>query len=142
MEHYGKETNIYKGIWISFIVLISVPVFFYFFFYGVIGKTYDLPQETLVYTCLAFASVVSFLFNLICWVTGFLNGLVSSMVRRIYNLFANIKIFKGKAVRWYFESFVRNGGFILWGFIIFFIVSAIIGVIGFYHFFTWYNAIG
>lgn len=141
MEHYGKETNIYKGIWIAFIFLLLVPVFVYFFLYGFLERFHtDYPAEIIAYMSLGFASTIAVLFDLISWITGFLNGLVSSMCRRVYNLFSNIKIFKGKAFKWYLESFVRNGGFILWGFILILIASIITGVIGFYQFFSWYNA--
>ena len=76
MEHDAKEKNVYKGIWIAFLVLIAVPVAFFFLFYNVLKSNYEGQQiDNLIYASLTFSCTVGFLFCLILIFTGLIKEL-------------------------------------------------------------------
>ena len=140
MEYEGKKKSLYRGIWIPFVLMVAVPTILYFVFYFAIGTFSTLPHHIVVDVALGFAALVGTLFMISCWIAGFLSGFFSAWFKRIYMLFTNIKIFKGKAIRWYFEDFVRTGGIILWLFFLFLILNILLSLFGFISFFVWYRA--
>lgn len=136
MEYYGKEKRIYHGMLFTFLSLITVPVMFYFLFYFAISTHASWPHENIIYMSIAFTGVVSVLYYMICIGNGFVSEYFVAFIRRVIELFKNIRIFKWKAVKWYFEDFALNGGIILWLFAILFALSIFTTIFGFTNYFA------
>lgn len=141
MEYNAKKKSVYKGIGIVFFFLLLVPIAMFFFFRLIFITYTDHPSDIIIYMSLGFGGTVGTLFCLICLITGLISDLLSKMFKRIGNLFSNIKIFKGKAIKWYFEDYWRNGGIIIFLFFLWLAICAFSAVFGFINFFSWYNAI-
>ena len=138
MEYEAKKKSVYKGIGIVFFFLLLVPIAMFFFFVLIFNKYTDHTKDIIVYMSLGFSGAIG---TLICLITGLISDLLSKMFKRIKHLFANIGIFKGKAIKWYFEDYWRNGGIIIFLFFLWLAICAFCTIFGFVNFFSWYNSI-
>ena len=139
MEHYGKEKRIYHGIAIPFILMFVVPAIFFAMFYFAIGTSIlHYSDIAIFYLSLGFAGLTGCLFDITCVLVGFISGYFIAIPKRIAFLISNVKIFKGKAFKWYFEQFIEQGGPIFWGFVLVFLSMIAFTVVGFVQFFVVY----
>lgn len=140
MEAQGKKINIYRGIWISFIAMISFPTGAFFLLYAIIDRYFDYPQIVTINYCLALAGAIGFFFCLICLLTGFIKDLFAALIDRIRETreFYD-RIFSKEGLKWYFLRFKEDGGIIIW---IFFLITLIflgISIYGFVTTFTYFE---
>ena len=106
----GIKRNPYKGILVTCILLIAVPIVMYLLFKKVIftnqGKfiTYLNNASAL---CAGFG--VGFLFQLSCVIGGLFKGSFSVVKNRVFNLFSDMTISFKYAIRMYWDDIVENG---------------------------------
>ncbi len=141
MEHIGKERKLYNGIAIPFILILVIPVGFYYFFNVIFTKFTDHTAEVIIYMSLGFAGLVGTLFNTIFIIDGFIHDLFISFIMRLARLFSEIKVFKKKAFAWYFEDFKENGGIIIWIFLLIYVATLCMCIYGFSKFGMWYASL-
>ena len=139
MEHYGKSKRIYHGIIIPFIVMIVLQVGLYFLFYYAIKQFSKQPDFVIANISLGFAGLIGVLFEIICVIHGFIYDPFVAFLKRVGNLFANFKIFKKKALAWYWDDFKENGGIIIWVFLLIFLATLFVCIFGFTRFAIWYQ---
>lgn len=140
MEHYGKEKKPYHGIAVPYILMLVIPTNLYFLFYWAILTNTILPKIVVIYMSLAFSCLVGVLFDLSFLISGFLSDAFEAWMRRIGQLFANIKIFKKKAIAWYFDDFKENAGIMIWLFVLVFGATLAVSLFGFIKFGIWFNS--
>ena len=138
MEYEGKEKKVYHGIWIPFIILILVPIGLFFLFYWAVCYFSKLPQDSLIKMCLGFAGLEGFLFGLICLISGFIHDLFIAMIDRIKDTIEYFPLFSKEAFKWYFYQFKKDGGIIIWIFLLLLTIFAAISIYGFASFMNWY----
>ena len=140
MEHYGKEKKIYKGIWISFVAMLVVPVaLFLLFYFAIMGKI-TANNNYAFYISLAFSGLLGFMFGLVCILSGLIHDYFVAMINRIRDTIEFYGFFSKRGLSYYFTEFVHGGGPIMWGFLLLMSLFAVISVIGFANFFYIYNA--
>ena len=139
MEHQGKEKNVYKGIWIAFIVLLMVPAVFFLLFFSVIKSNYEGQKlENLIYASLTFSCAVGFLFCLVLIFTGFIKDLFVALIDRIKETFEYFTPFSKDATKWYFYKFWKDGGIIMWLFLLTMVAYLVITIISASKTLDWY----
>lgn len=138
MEYYGKEKKIYQAIWIPFLGLLTFPGACFTIFYLCVGYYLDYPTYIDIDIALFFAGMIGVLFCVICILTGFIGDVFSSLIDRIKETREFFPKFDKEARKWYFYRFKRDGGFILWGFILILLLYISCTLCGFFSFFSWY----
>ena len=119
MEFDGKEKKIYHGIWIPFVLILLVPVGIFFLCFGGLSHfTQHYSDDLLLYTCLSIAFFCGFLFGLICLLSGFIHEQFLLLIDRIRDTFDYFKPFSKDAIKWYFYNFKKDGGIIIWIFLL------------------------
>lgn len=142
MEELGKHVNLYRGFWFAIIILILVPVSFFFIIFAVINHNFDHPFKTTLDISLALSGTAGALFALSCYFNGSTDGLFRAFIDRIVEtreLFG--KIFCKEGLKWYWSRFVEDGGFIVWGLFLFFLIYAGVAAYGYVGFISWYTSI-
>lgn len=138
MEYYGKEKRLYHGIWAPLILIIVIPVALFFFFKAVFLRFASYDIYPLNNMSLGFAGLVTSLFGISCLLSGIFYDLFKAMINRIKETLEFFDFGSKEAFSWYFYEFVREGGIILWTFILFTIANIVMTIIGFFNYFNWY----
>ena len=141
MEYYGKKKRLYNGIPIAFVVMIFVPVFFFFLFYGVFNRFFDYPNDIKIAMAIGFSMLVGTIFDIICIACGFLTDLFASMIERMRNFKEYYGKISKESLSWYFSEFVHDGGPIMWIFLLIMIATIFASAFGFGYFLSWYRSI-
>lgn len=106
----GIKKNPYKGIIITCVLLIAVPLGMYFLFKNIIFKNQlnfsdELNQASAVF--LGFG--VGFIFQLSCIWMGLVKGSFKVVVKRFFDFIANLSISFKFAIKLYWDDIVENG---------------------------------
>lgn len=100
----------YKGIVISCIVLLAVPVSLYFLFKCVImNAQYTYGYEMNKYTSMFLGFGSGFLFQFSCVIGGLFRGSLNVVIKRIVHFFENLTISFKFACKMYHDEFIEDG---------------------------------
>ena len=122
----GIKKNPYKGILITCLLLIVVPIGLYFLFKKVIFIYQgDFDSRLNHASAMSAGFGVGFLFQMSCVICGLFRGSFSVVVKRVFNFFADLTISFKYAIRMYWDDIVENG-VVFW--IILPIIVATLGV--------------
>ena len=138
MEENGRQVSPYKGVLISSILLICVPLVFYGVFYIVLLEIPNSWQEEVnKASALALGFGLGSIFHLGCIIGGMFKEPVYAIKRRVKDFFIHIQLSFKLAITSYFAD-MKKDGVVFW--IYFTIVLANLGmfILGLYKFFEIY----
>ena len=131
MTEDGRNVAPYRGFLFSCLLLIAIPVIFYYIVYGVIIKYQSqLSKEMQISCAMMFGMGAGCLFNYSCVILGLFKGTFKVVVKRIVNFISNISISPKIAIMCY-KTDLEEDGAVFWAYffiIVFFTVLFIIGL--------------
>ena len=141
MEYYGKDPRPYHGIGFFAFFLVLVPILVFILTYVTFTEYNDSPQDVVFHFSLFIAALVGTLFNMITIFRGFVADLARSWWERVKEFFEEVRITPKGAFKSYFVSFYNDGGIILVIFFGWMATCIVIGLIGFFHVYEWYQTL-
>lgn len=141
MEYDGKDPRPYHGIGFFAFFLVLVPVLVFTLAYVVFTNYHDSPQRVVLNFSLMLAAIVGTLFNLIAIFKGFADDLLRAWIERIKDFFEEVRITPKGAFKSYFASFYNDGGIILIIFFGWMIACIVVGLIGFFNVYAWFQTL-
>ena len=131
MEHIGKEKSPYHGVFLSSLMLVSVPTLLFILFHYLISKYQHFEQDFNTYSAMVIGFGVGFIFQFSCVFAGLTKGTLSVVVRRVAEFFSNLTVSPKFAFKCYIAD-VKENGIVFW---IYFIIigsclsATILGII-------------
>ena len=123
MEELGKHKQPYRGIVIPFLIMIALPIGSYFFLSWIISRNHEITKQ-ITDMCIGFAGIIGVCFDLLVVGFGFIGDLLRALVHRIKETLEYYRPFEKGSWSYYFSLFIRDGGPILWIFIILILITA------------------
>ena len=139
MEQYGKQINVYRGMWIAYICMFAFTAGAFALILYIITRYFDHPFNVSLNISLGYAGTIGALLTLICFFYAAAKDLLAALVDRIREtkeLFGGI--FNKNGFEWYKTRFIEDGGFVLWSFLPIFIAYVCIAAYGYVGFYNWY----
>ncbi len=137
MEYQGKEKGPYYGVWQTSLLLISIPIIFYFILYYFIAK-FQGSSELAKYTAMGFGFGIGSLFNISCAIAGLFKGTFKVVKKRIRDLFSNFRVSIKFAFKYYWED-IKSEGIVFWIYFFMILTFIILAIAAFNSFFNLYN---
>ena len=137
MEENGKQVNVYRGIWLAFVMSFVIPTLAFLLVFYVVYNFFDHPFYIKIDISLGYAGAVGCLFMLLCLfnnAAGDLWRALADRIRETRYLFGGI--FNKNGFKWYMSRFLEDGGPIIW---IMFLMAGIYAAISVYGFVSMYN---
>ena len=141
MEYYGKEKNVYQGIWIAFVVMFIAPVVSFFIVYNSMMRFNNCPEEVIIKISIGTAGIVGVAFCFICLFHDFAHDLFGAFINRIKDSIYYFPPFSKDGIKWYFYQFIHDGGPIMWVFLLIMAFYAFLAVFGVKSFVDWWQSV-
>ena len=127
----GRERSIYRGIVVSSLVLIIIPIIPFLLIYFAILK-YDttMSDEMRLYSAMMFGFGTGSLFHISCILLGFLRDDFKILLKRIRNFFSNLFVSPKVAIICY-KSELKEGGVVFWIHLLIILIVFALFLIGF-----------
>ena len=103
----------YRGVWVILLFLFGVPLIAYGIIGGAISRFEHISAEMTYWETMVFTGLVGTAVSVIVALCGGLREYFPAVRNRIKDLFENLAISVGDAVRWYFED-LREYGIAFW----------------------------
>ena len=139
MEEYGKQVNVYRGIWVAFVMSFVIPILAFGLVYYAVNRFFNHPTYINVDISLGYAGVAGSLFMLLCLfnnAAGDLWRALADRIRETKELFGGI--FNKDGFKWYMQRFLEDGGPLIWILLLMSLIYAGIAVYGFVNMYNWY----
>ena len=125
MDFEGKNKSPYKGVLLTSILLLTIPLVFSFFI------DLFMDSKTLInrYTIFVFGFGFGILFQLSCVIAGIMKDAFAVVKARIYSFFEDVQI----SVKYAFEAYlddIKVNGIVFWIYLSIMILTVVLFVLG------------
>ena len=125
MDFEGKNKSPYKGVLLTSILLLTIPLVFSFFI------DLFMDSKTLInrYTIFVFGFGFGILFQLSCIIAGIMKDAFAAVKARIYSFFEDVQI----SVKYAFEAYlddIKVNGIVFWIYLSIMILTVVLFVLG------------
>lgn len=109
-----KNVSPYRGVILSTIILIVVPILFYILFDFVLKECQTkFSEEMNHYTAIFFGFLCGFLFQMTCVITGLLTKSFLVVINRVKSFFEDLRISFKMAIKFYWHD-IKENGIVFW----------------------------
>ena len=139
MEEYGKQVNVYRGIWLAFVMSFVIPILAFSLVFYTVNRFFDHPLNITIDISLGYAGLCGCLFMLLCLfnnAAGDLWRALGERIRETRELFGGI--FNKEGFKWYMQRFLEDGGPLIWIMLLMSLIYAGISAYGFINMYNWY----